>query len=824
MLSRPKIVILGMMSLKPVAGVIWQTVHYLLGLQRLGCDVYYVESHARAPGTLMKPGDQDGADRAATFISRSLSRFGLGDKWAFHALHSDGRCLGMQPSELKRLYREADLIINLHGATQPLPEHYTAGRLLYLETDPVRLQIELHENRPETNDFLEPHCGFYTFGEAYGKPGCTLPVSSRFAFRPTRQPVVVDLWRAHGVPAGEAFTTVGNWRQRRRDVVFAENTYRWSKHHEFLKFITLPVASKSRFELALSRCDEADRSNLAKHGWTVRSAADLSADADTYQRYLCGSRAEFTVAKDQNIRMRTAWFSDRSASYLAAGRPVVTQDTGYDGILPTDAGLLPFSSVEEALSAVDAIETDYSKHSRAAAEIARQCFSHDVVLGPLLDDLGIERRTPRSQTPHAGPFPEDLVLAPESRRPLRLPEETIRAVLSRPLPPAAPAPAGTPRVSVVVVTYDRLVFTRLCLESLLMDGSAPQFEVMVVDNASTDGTQAYLLDLARHRPEVRPILNRANLGFAAANNQGIANSRGEILVLLNNDTIPITGWLPRLLRHLDDPNIGLVGPMTNRISNEAQIETSYTTLGQLRDFTDAPPILTTPAPFDIRMAAMFCVALRQEVFDRVGPLEERFGLGTLEDEDYAIRVREAGFRVVCARDAFVHHFGHASFDELVPSGQYHRLLTTNTRLFEQKWGVKWEPYARLPDVEYVEMTHRVRQLIHEVVPEHSTVAIVTKGDDRFLPNNGQRAWHFPSAPDGSYSGFHPSDDPDAIARLEDARNRGAEFLVIPKSAMWWLDHYKGFSDHLHNHCRPVIEDPETCSVYALTAEERSSFR
>src|SRR5213594_3666090 len=174
---KPKIVVLGMMTKMPVAGVVWQTVHYLVGLERLGYDVYYVEAHARTPSMFMEREQDDGSGRAAAFIDRVARRFGFAGRWAYHALHDDGRCYGMSESALRRLYESAALIINLHGGTMPLPEHYATGRLVYLETDPVLLQIELHENNPETIAFLEPHCAFFTFGENYGSDDCGLPVS-----------------------------------------------------------------------------------------------------------------------------------------------------------------------------------------------------------------------------------------------------------------------------------------------------------------------------------------------------------------------------------------------------------------------------------------------------------------------------------------------------------------------------------------------------------------------------------------------------------------------------------------------------------------------
>ncbi|HYN87312.1 MAG TPA: hypothetical protein VER55_02220, partial [Ardenticatenaceae bacterium] len=191
---KKKIVLLGMMSKMPVAGVVWQTLHYLVGLQRLGYDVYYVEAHARTPSMFMQTEEDDSSALAAGFIADVMQRFDLADRWAFHALHDDGRCYGLSEAQLRQLYRSADLLINLHGGTMPLPEHCATGRLVYLETDPVALQIELHDDVRETIAFLEPHRAFFTFGENYGNPDCRLPVTDRFRFLPTRQPVVLDWW------------------------------------------------------------------------------------------------------------------------------------------------------------------------------------------------------------------------------------------------------------------------------------------------------------------------------------------------------------------------------------------------------------------------------------------------------------------------------------------------------------------------------------------------------------------------------------------------------------------------------------------------------
>jgi len=385
---RPRIIMLGMMTRIPVAGAIWGAVQYLIGLQRLGYDVYYVEAHARTPTMLMERDDDDSSELAAKFIDRIMRRFDLADKWAFHALHDDGRCFGMTELQLRELYRSADLLINYHGGTEPLPEHTETGKLLYLETDPVELEIELYHNLPQSIAFVESHNSFFTWGLNYGQPDCGVPVPSRFAFKPSCPVVVEDIWRTSDAAAPGVFTTIGNWRQPGQ-VEFEGEIYTWSKHHEFLKVLELPSGTGQRFELALSSYDDNDRKLLEDHGWKVCQAMDFSTDLNAYRRYIQSSRGEFTVAKDQNVRLRSGWFSERSAQYLAAGRPVITQDTGFGNVLPTGRGLFAFSTIDDILAAVDAINSDYELHRRAASELAREYFNYDVVLPRMLAEVGL---------------------------------------------------------------------------------------------------------------------------------------------------------------------------------------------------------------------------------------------------------------------------------------------------------------------------------------------------------------------------------------------------------------------------------------------------
>ncbi len=811
---RPKIVLLGMMTKIPVPGVVWQTVHYLLGFKRLGFDPYYVEAHARTPGMLMCHESDDSGALAAEFVGDVMRRFGLNGQWAYQALHADGRLYGMSEHELSRLYSSAELIVNLHGGTEPRPEHYDTGRLIYLETDPVQLQVELHEEHRYALDFLEPHVGFFTFGENYGRPGCRLPVSDRFVFHPTRQPVVADLWIGSREDSG-LYTTVGNWRQPWRDVTYDGERYGWSKDEEFRKFLALPGLAGQAFELALASYTPQDCELLESRGWRVRNALEISADVDAYREYVRGSRGEFTVAKDQNVRLRTGWFSDRSATYLAAGRPVVTQDTGFGEVLPTGDALFAFTTVDDAVAAIETIEADYPRARQAAFELAREHFDADVVLTRLLETVGV---TLPGKRVRAHTLPATIDLVPISRRPTTLSSRAVETVLSRPVPETGGDRLARRQheVSIVVAAPDGLVFTRLCLESVLLTPGDADVELIVIDNGSSDGTREYLAALAERDSRVRVLRNEKNCGFAPAVNQGLAAATGDVLVVLNNDTIVPPGWLSRLAGHLERDEVGLVGPTTNRCGNEAEVDAPYRTFGEMVQLAERRAKEHRGVAFDIEVATLFCAALRRDVFDRVGYLDERFEIGLFEDDDYSERARRAGFRVVCGEDAFVHHFGEGSLGALMPTGKYSEVFRSNKARFEDKWGIAWQSHVRRPNAWYRDLIERIRDVVDRELPPAAAVAVASYGDDELLELGAERrGLHLPQMDDGTYAGYHPGDSFEAIAQLESLRAKGAEYLLVPETAAWWLDFYRELRAWLREPLVP-LEEGMPCAIYAFS--------
>lgn len=249
-----------------------------------------------------------------------------------------------------------------------------------------------------------------------------------------------------------------------------------------------------------------------------------------------------------------------------------------------------------------------------------------------------------------------------------------------------------PKVSVIVVTYNNIEYTRRCLESLQLFSDWQNLEVIVVDNASRDGTQDMLERWAASGSARRVILNSDNRGFAAANNQGLAAATGEYFILLNNDTYVTRGWVRGLVAHLRrNPGVGLVGPVTNNIGNEARVQTSYSGMAEMAEFARRYTALHAGRTFALPTLAFFCVAMSRRTYELVGPLDEDFGMGFFEDDDYCRRVALAGLACVCAEDVFVHHQLSASFDS-IDQDRRRALFERNKAIYEKKWG-NWKPHS-----------------------------------------------------------------------------------------------------------------------------------
>ena len=389
MRHKQRLVVLGMMGRCPFGGQTWLYLNWLLGLRKLGHEVWYVEDDTVWPYDPERDSITDDCSYAVRHIAGCMERIGLAQTWGFRAAYRGEECYGVTSTQLDELYRTCDALLNVVGATDLRAEHLAAPLRVYVECDPVIAELQLANGDAHTATALANHHAIVTYGENFGAADCRVPIDGR-PYGKTRQPVDLDRWPMAYEPQALFFTTIGNYRQTGNDVSYDGEIYHWSKHHEWEKFLTLPQRTPQAFELAMFPNDPADREKLQTHGWKLVPPFRMSLDVfGAYPAYFRASRGEFTVAKDMNVRLRSGWFSERDACYLACGKPVIAQDTGFGNVLPTGTGLFSFTTLDEAVAAIEEINRDYRRHCLAARAIAEEYFEAGKVAARLLGDLGL---------------------------------------------------------------------------------------------------------------------------------------------------------------------------------------------------------------------------------------------------------------------------------------------------------------------------------------------------------------------------------------------------------------------------------------------------
>lgn len=383
-----RIVLAGYLVRQPVGGYAWQAAHYLLGLRALGHDVWFYEDTAHYAPAYNPETNEFGAhyDYGVRAAGAFLGRLDLGEHWVFVDVER-GVEHGPGAGQAARLLREADLLINLAGVNRIVPERRGGRPSIYIDIDPAYTQLCAERGDANLCAVLAEHATLFTVGENIGTPRSPVPTGGH-TWHPTRQPIVLEQWTPEATP-GVAYTTVGTWDAKGRDISYNGDTFRWRKRTEWMRCLDLPARTGAPFEVAMD-VDKVpgDPPVLGAHGWRIVDPRPVSADPWRYRDYIRHSRGEFTVAKDINIRLRSGWFSDRAACYLAAGRPVVNQDTGFGDVLPLGPGLHTFHTVTEAAEAIRSIERGYAAATTHAKAVAEEYFSAPKVLRALLGTAG----------------------------------------------------------------------------------------------------------------------------------------------------------------------------------------------------------------------------------------------------------------------------------------------------------------------------------------------------------------------------------------------------------------------------------------------------
>jgi hypothetical protein len=372
------VVVAGYVASFPIAAFFWQPVSFALGFRKLGHEVWFVDDSGDDPwGWDLEADRPDPECRyGVAFLAREMREVGLEGRWVFRHIPS-GRYSGMDAATTAAVLAAADVFVNVSCWTPMRPEYARIPHRLAIDTDPVFTQIRVALG--ELAEVPEEHTRLFTFGRP------PLP-GQRHEWVPTRQPVALEHWPQAGPPPeGAPYAALAaTWR--------AEWTVAWEgvdyhgKDKTFPEYLDLPARTGTRLRIALAgRDDRTAGALLRRHGWEVVDGASVSATSSAYRSFIAASAGEFGVAQQAYVAARSAWFSERTCSFLACGRPAVVQETGFSDWLPTGEGLLSFSTPAEAAKALEEVSSDWSRHANAARALAAEHFEAASVCAALLD-------------------------------------------------------------------------------------------------------------------------------------------------------------------------------------------------------------------------------------------------------------------------------------------------------------------------------------------------------------------------------------------------------------------------------------------------------
>jgi hypothetical protein len=363
-------------------GWTWAVLQYLLGFRQLGHEVYFVEPLEKA--ALRPAGAPLERSINAAYFRQIMTDFGLRHTSAL-LLNGTQQTVGLPYERLQEISRRADVLVNISGlrVDEALTENISLRA--YLDLDPAFTQLWQAVQGIDMR--FAGHNRFVTVGQAIGEPGCDVPTCG-LEWITTPQPVVLERWPTVGRVTHNALTTVANWRGY--GSIEHEGVFYGQKAHSWRKFFSVPTLTEERFAPALAIHPEESKDLAAVHanGWHLIDPVRVAHAPISYQRFVQGSKAEFGIAKSGYVAARCGWFSDRSACYLASGRPVIAQETGFSRFLHTGAGLFAFETIDEVLESIEELNGDYGRHARAARDLAEEYFDSERVLERLLYRLG----------------------------------------------------------------------------------------------------------------------------------------------------------------------------------------------------------------------------------------------------------------------------------------------------------------------------------------------------------------------------------------------------------------------------------------------------
>ncbi|GAA4013933.1 hypothetical protein GCM10022408_28840 [Hymenobacter fastidiosus] len=393
-MEKLRIVVGGFIGLYPTGGVTWDYLQYPLGFQLLGHDVFYIEDTGQYPTYRKTDRPLDDPFDTVTYLQKTMQEFGLSQRWAYRDTFN-GKCYGMSLAQVMEICATADIFINVSDATIYREEYLKIPTRILLDSDPMFTQVQTTE--VESIDLryhtakipMSCYTHYFSFGENIGAENCRIPTLD-INWLPTRQPICFDYWNKQAMSAQTcklSFSTVMNWSTRTK--LFFEKEEWGQKDVEFKKFIDLPkMFDDINFKIILAVSagfkKNVNPSHIENYGWKVLDPMDVIATTHDYKRFIQSSSAEFSAAKETYVKSNSGWFSGRSACYLAAGKPVVAQDTQWSKYIPSGEGLLACSDLTTASAAITDVIQDYPRHAKAAKSIGYEYFDSGKVLSHLL--------------------------------------------------------------------------------------------------------------------------------------------------------------------------------------------------------------------------------------------------------------------------------------------------------------------------------------------------------------------------------------------------------------------------------------------------------
>ena len=378
-----RIIITGLVGQYPFGGVIWDYLQYLLGFRSLGHQVLYLEDSGAWPYDPVAGTITDDCSFALQSLHKIFTDFELAESWVYRN-GADGKFHGAGEKVAREWLRHGDLLVNVSSAGWLRDYDLRVGHRMFIDGDPMFCQIGLLDgSNPLYAGRLRDHDSHFTFGLSVGQPDCPVPVDG-ITWRPTVQPIALDQWPVTPVSNDAPWTTVMNWASY-KPKVWEGRTY-GQKNLEFNRFRDLPSKTNVPLRLAMGLGVDGQRpaQELRLLGWDLVEPQEVVPDHSAYRSFLTNSRGEWSVAKHGYVEGKTGWFSCRTACYLAAGRPAVVQETGWSRHLPSNGGVIPFTTLEEAVEGLAEVERNYSKHSKAAREVALEFFDAKKVCQDLL--------------------------------------------------------------------------------------------------------------------------------------------------------------------------------------------------------------------------------------------------------------------------------------------------------------------------------------------------------------------------------------------------------------------------------------------------------